>query len=168
MSLPSAGSRKEVVQWLYADPPTSYPKQPILLPNYYAASCAIYQLWKPTPVQMNLPLLCLEVSEEIWYASTWGPLHPLTHLYQLFAPTQYGADVPPTFLKASEWSQTVASATLIEYAVAAHGPEKLPALVVGLGQTTRWEPLLASVYGVSVAEFEAGWQAYLVEHYYTQ
>jgi hypothetical protein len=59
----------------------------------------------------------------------------------------------------------VALATLIEYAVATYGLERLPVLVAGLGQYESWETLLPAGFGVSAAEFEAGWQAYLVAHY---
>jgi len=161
---PFADAREEIVQWLYADPPTSYPTLPILLPDSYAASCAIYQLREPSPLQMNLPLLCLEVSEETWYATTWRPHRPLTDLDQLITPALYGVNTPP-FQATSEWAQTVALATVIEYAVATYGEESLPALVAALEQSTSWESLLASVYDVSVAEFEEGWQAYLAAWY---
>jgi hypothetical protein len=38
-------------------------------------------------------------------------------------------------------------------------------LVAGLGQYESWDTLLLAVYGISAAEFEAGWQAYLAAHY---
>jgi hypothetical protein len=56
-------------------------------------------------------------------------------------------------------------ATLIEYAVATYGREHLAALMAGLGQYESWDTLLPGVFGVSAAEFEAGWQAYLTAHY---
>jgi hypothetical protein len=59
----------------------------------------------------------------------------------------------------------VALATLIEYAVATYGRERLPVLVAGLGQYENWDSLLSAVYGVSPAEFEAGWQAHLAARY---
>jgi hypothetical protein len=59
----------------------------------------------------------------------------------------------------------VALATLIEYAVATYGRDRLPVLMAGLGQSESWDTLLPAVYGVSSAEFEAGWQAYLADHY---
>lgn len=55
--------------------------------------------------------------------------------------------------------------TLLEYAVDANGRERLPRLVTDLGQYESWETLIPAVYDVSSAEFEAGWQAYLVTHY---
>jgi hypothetical protein len=54
---------------------------------------------------------------------------------------------------------------LIDYAVTTYGREQLPMLVAGLGHYDRWETLIPAVYGVSAAEFEAGWQAYLLAHY---
>lgn len=54
---------------------------------------------------------------------------------------------------------------LIEYAVTTYGRERLPALVAGLGRYEGWKTLIPTVYGVSSAEFEAGWQAYLAAQY---
>lgn len=56
-------------------------------------------------------------------------------------------------------------ATLIEYAVAAYGRERLPVLLAGLGQYESWETLLPAIYGVTPGAFETGWQAYLAAHY---
>jgi hypothetical protein len=70
-------------------------------------------------------------------------------------------DPPP----ASHPGRTVALATLIEYAVAAYGRDRLPALVAGLGQYESWDTLLPAVFGVSATEFEAGWQAHLAARY---
>ncbi len=57
------------------------------------------------------------------------------------------------------------SRALIEYAVITYGRERRPELVAGLGQHDSWGTLIPAVYGVSAAEFEAGWQAYLTAHY---
>jgi hypothetical protein len=62
-------------------------------------------------------------------------------------------------------SEAVVLATLIDYAVTAYGRERLPALVGGLGQYESWDALIPAVFGVSSAEFETGWQAYLDTHY---
>ena len=59
----------------------------------------------------------------------------------------------------------MALATLIKYAVAVYGQDRLPTLLAGLGLHAGWATLLPAVYGVSPGEFEAGWQAYLAEHY---
>jgi hypothetical protein len=49
--------------------------------------------------------------------------------------------------------------------VTTYGRERLPVLIAGLGQYDTWETLLLAVFGVSAAEFEAGWRTYLVNHY---
>lgn len=51
--------------------------------------------------------------------------------------------------------------TLVEYAVSAYGGEHLPALLDGMRRFATWDDLIPAVYGVSAAEFEAGWQDYL-------
>ncbi|HMN29643.1 MAG TPA: hypothetical protein PKE45_15950, partial [Caldilineaceae bacterium] len=75
------------------------------------------------------------------------------------------AVVRQPFPAAAQPGKTVALATLIEYAVTTYGRERLPALVAGLGQYDSWETLVPAVFGVSVAQFERGWQLYLSEHY---
>jgi hypothetical protein len=54
-----------------------------------------------------------------------------------------------------------AALSVVEYALDIYGPNRLPALVAGLGVYDTWEELIPAVFGVPVAEFEAGWQVYL-------
>ena len=61
--------------------------------------------------------------------------------------------------------QTVALATLIEYAMVTYGQDRLPALLAGLGKHEGWETLIPAVFNVSAADFEAGWQIYLAARY---
>jgi hypothetical protein len=56
-------------------------------------------------------------------------------------------------------------ATLIEYAVATYGRERLPVLVASLRQHHTWETLVPTVFDVSATEFEAGWQVHLAARY---
>jgi hypothetical protein len=43
--------------------------------------------------------------------------------------------------------------------------KKMPALVAGAGQYDTWDTLMLAVFGVSTAEFETGWHAYLDTYY---
>jgi hypothetical protein len=166
LDLPLAAWREDIVQWLYVDLPALGPGQPGVLPAHYEALCAAHMLWLPSPVQLDIPLVCTELDEKNWSYPSWVPREPLLRLDQLIlwvSPEEYirhfGAiDIPHP-------GQTVALATLIEYAVATYGRDRLPALVAGLGQHESWDTLLPAVFGVSPAEFEAGWQAYLAAHY---
>lgn len=51
--------------------------------------------------------------------------------------------------------------SVIAYAVATYGQERLPVLLKALGAHTTWKTLIPAVFGVPAAQFEAGWQAYL-------
>jgi hypothetical protein len=62
-------------------------------------------------------------------------------------------------------ASAVALATVMEYVVAVHGPEHIPLLVASLNQHAHTATLIPDVFGVSAAEFEAGWQDYLAGHY---
>lgn len=111
---------------------------------------------------MHIPLLCTEWKWEN------ANLRPCRHAAPPTRPEEPALSVSAAWgvgQRSSHPGQTVAVATLIEYAVATYGRERLPAFVAGLGQYERWEMLIPAVYGVSAAEFEAGWQAYLTAQY---
>lgn len=166
--LPLAPWRTEIVPWLYVDLPRAGVGQTFVLPKHYAALCAAHQLWLRSPAELNLPLFCTSPAWEGQRFSLALMHHPPTRLEQLTVPRRPGADAAdPSGLHAvpEHPGQTVALATLVEYAVATYGQQQLPALLAGLGHYDRWETLIPAVYGVSSAHFEAGWQAYLAAHY---
>jgi hypothetical protein len=117
-------------------------------------------------MQIDIPLLCAEPQAEARNVFWLRFRAPLTHLDLLAL-----AMSPDTYIGQSSASyvphpgQTVALATLIDYAVATYGRERLPALVAGLGRYDSWGNLIPVVYGISASEFERGWQAYLAARY---
>jgi hypothetical protein len=161
MDLPLALWREEIVRWIYLDRPGDGSAQTVVLPRQYEALCASHALWMEAPTMLGIPLLCNRLDWQAWYTGAWGPRHPPARLDQLAvpAPAGYAQEGTPV------WSQTVALATLIEYAVTTYGRERLPALVAGIGQHKRWETLIPAVFSVSADEFETGWQAHLAAHY---
>lgn len=166
LDLPLATWRTEVVRWVYAAEPAIPPGQPLALPVHYEELCAAHTRWMSAPVQLGIPLLCTEVDWKNRYFAAWGPHDPPMRLNQLAmstSPNEYIGQAASSYV--SHPGQTVALATLIDYAVATYGRERLPALVAGLGQYDRWDTLIPAVYGVSASEFEQGWQKYLVAHY---
>jgi hypothetical protein len=161
LDLPLAAWREDIVQWLYVDLPALEPGQSYVLPERYAALCAAHKLWLPDPFQLNIPLLCGRPTWEAQFLRMGRALP--TRLEELVSrPLAESLFDPPP---ASHPGRTVALATLIEYAAATYGRERLPVLVASLGQYDSWDTLLPAVYGVSPAEFEAGWRAYLGNHY---
>jgi hypothetical protein len=55
--------------------------------------------------------------------------------------------------------------SVVAYAVDTYGVEKLPALVRSLTQHGSWAVIAPQVFDVSMVEFEAGWNRYVVKHY---
>lgn len=165
-SLPLSIWRDDVVRWLYLAVPTAQPGQTVKLPERYDLLCAAHKLWLPSPLQINIPLVCAE-AWEAWYGNGWYATTPLTRL-ERFTRTVY-ADENLDQASRMNWSyhpgQTVALATLIDYATVTYGRDRLPVLLATLGRAQSWATLLPVVYGISAAEFEAGWQAYLVDRY---
>jgi hypothetical protein len=163
LDMPLAIWRKEVVKWVYHDLSFSLAGQPVVLPDHYTELCAAHKLWMPHPLALNIPLGCTKLDWGGWYWAQWGPRASPTRLDRFFMPQPNAWAMQP--FPVSHPGQTVALATLVEYAVATYGRERLPALVAGLGQHERWETLIPAVFGVTAAEFEAGWQAHLAAHY---
>ncbi|MCL4860485.1 MAG: hypothetical protein KJZ93_13805 [Caldilineaceae bacterium] len=161
LDLPLAVWREEVVHWLYVDLPAAAPGATVVVPKRYQALCDAHKLWMSSPVQIEIPLLCLDWEWERLFFAFWSLRDPFTRLDQLAAPV-HDFDSPET---KHHRGRSVALATLIEYAVAAYGRERLPVLVAGLEEHENWETLLPAVFGVSASEFEAGWQNYLASRY---
>jgi hypothetical protein len=166
LNLPLAVWRKELMQWIYADMPANNQMDLRVLPENYLALCATHKLWMPSPTQLDIPLLCNDLDQTQWDYYSQGSLDPLIHLNQLDVPVAEDRDgYQHHIIQHSRPGKAIAAATLIEYAVATYGREHLPALVASLSQHNNWETLIPAVYGVSAADFEAGWQAYLSAHY---
>jgi hypothetical protein len=94
---------------------------------------------------------------------TWQAAHPRPEL-AWFGPSS--AACSTSLLHSKEGAGLAdagASISIVDYAVAVYGHERLPSLIDGMGRTETWEYLIPAVYGVSATEFEAGWQAYLVK-----
>lgn len=164
MALPLSAWRDEVVKWIYHDRPTTT----LRLPAHYPALCTAHKLWMSSPVQIHIPLRCVDQAHEEAYStflkiSRWYSLDPPTRLKQLALPVR--ADAYPEGVtvprQADNTDQPIALAMLMDYAVVTYGRERLPVLVASLGQHTTWDTLLLAVFGVSAAEFETGWQAHL-------
>lgn len=167
LKLPLAPWGQDLVKWLYLDLPTTQSGRPVVLPDHYVELCAAHQLWLTSPAQVNIPLSCGKQSWEAWYLAQWTPYHPPTRLSQLAVPVaaDHYAEMLRPGSALNDRGYAVALATLLDYAVAAYGRERLPLLLTGLGHYESWDTLLPAVYGVAPAQFEAGWQAYLAAHY---
>ncbi|MCE7983435.1 MAG: hypothetical protein DYG89_19865 [Caldilinea sp. CFX5] len=165
LNLPLTHWRKEIVTWYYGNLFQPEPAHAMRLPVHYSELCAAHLRWLSSPLQIHIPLFCNELDKDLKGKSCSHSL-PL-RLADLAAPIS-----TPSYVEMSSRTSVIdhcddaiAWATLVEYAVATYGRDRLPALVAGLGQFESWETLLPAVYGVSAAEFETGWQTYLATHY---
>jgi hypothetical protein len=167
LDLPLSVWREDVVKWIYLDLPTTRSGEAIVLAERYTAFCTAHKLWMPSPLLIDIPLVCADLVWEDGYWLPWSAYDSPIRLSQLAAPMPLAESIEQLAQAsyASHPGQTVALATLIEYAVTTYGRELLPELVAGLGQYESWETLLPAVFGVSTSEFEAGWQAYLAARY---
>jgi hypothetical protein len=113
-----------------------------------------------TPLYLFLPFVCdaqVElnglIQEWLWRRPRRGDdALPLTARYIETADSLYS-------------TRAVVLATMVEYAAATYGPERIPRLLAALERHGRWATLVVEVFGVSAEQFEAGWAAYLAAHY---
>jgi hypothetical protein len=158
--LPLAAWRKPVVRWVFS-PEEALPAGDI--PTFAPALCAMHRLWMGWPYQISIPMICDLQGQAVpadfwWHMPRWESLD----LADLVAPDSEFEMMQSAL---SRLGTGVALATVVEYAAAAYGPERIPLFVASLNRHASWETLVPAVFGVSLEEFEAGWQAYLAEHY---
>ncbi len=78
--------------------------------------------------------------------------------------------VPPPLVDPEEtqvtgWQQNVVAKTITDYMIATYGRGSLARLLDGMHQHDSWQSLIPAVFGISMEEFESGWQAYLAAQY---
>ena len=156
LDLPLAVWRKPVVQWALADSAETTPIEP----QFRLELCALHRLWMISPLELNIPIVCGQFAWQRGY----GPPSQLRQLGPLVPSSDYsgviGVSGNPVYP-----GYAVLLATVVEYAAAAYGPDSVPTLVASLGEHASWQTLLPAVFGVSAADFEAGWHTCLAEQY---
>jgi len=163
LDLPLARWRPEIIHWLYQELPATTAQQTFVLPMHYAEMCAEHRLWVESPLYIQIPFVCVPGAWERDYWAAWQYRSALTELADIALWLDYSAQHSPEL---HHPGTTVALATILDYAVVTYGAERLPALLASVNQYNRWdEELIRTVYGVSYAEFEQGWQAYMAEEY---
>lgn len=62
-------------------------------------------------------------------------------------------------------SRYLLAESMVSYALTTYGIDRLPVLLQGFSFYSTWKALIPHVFDVSMEEFEAGWQVYVLETY---
>jgi hypothetical protein len=143
---PLSTGHEEIIRWLYAN--GKNPGAAKALPDGYERLCRVYRIWQISPRDLYLPLACRPSDQH----PAHFPALPATWLQ-------------PQSESESEFAIAVMNETLIEYIVATYGRDQLPALLTATGSYSDKVTLIHALFGISAADFEAGWQNYLEAHY---
>jgi hypothetical protein len=155
--------QKDVLRWLYYNAQTLPPSRQ-QMPASYEQICRSYWTWNLSPAEVYSPIPCSEESDQP--SSSAFPQFPL-HLYELLSDTPYEehsvyvAPAPVSVVK------VVAMASVVDYVVTTYDRALLARWVAALGDHTSWDSLVPEIFGISAADFEAGWLAYLEGNYGT-
>lgn len=147
--------RDDVVRWLYGDVASDADESEAELPARYRELCAAHGIWMMTPATIGVPLRCDSSDSGPYFREVTVPGLRRYSLIGL-KETEHFYDIRITQL-----GKPIQMFTVVDYAVTAYGRERLPDLVAALGRHDRWETLVPAVYGVSLDEFERGWQQHV-------
>ncbi len=161
--LVQADYRREVVLWLYANGPDG---PQAALTNYWEF-CKLFCAWEiVAPV---VPITFYRATDRV--PSSFY-LRPATALRQLTMGLdrkllEYVASPNPVTdgSYASRLARPIAVATLLEYTTHTYGQASVLALLQAAKEGESWRGAVPHLFGVSVADFEAGWWAWLAEEY---
>lgn len=166
--LPLAVWRKPLVEWLLTTPKAA---QPIghNVPAFAKELCLHHRLWMLSPVDIAVPILCWEryAGDEkvtVWPSrKTIAELSPGAIIYSSVVST----DNMHTWQSVADWRESYAIilATVFEYVATSYGSEQIPLLLAAIPEHEDSDTLIPAVFSVSLAEFEEGWRAFLIERY---
>ncbi len=154
--LPLAALRQPLVQWIYANDK----RGTRAIPQYNGDLCDRHRLWKDAPLVIQSPLFCGEAEPGDPY-QLWRYLY--SHPWQLNDRSIFSLATPsdPTADPAAE----IGLATVLEYAAATYGSASIATLIAYTPNHSSWKTIIRATFGVSLADFEEGWQSYLRQKY---
>lgn len=161
--LPLARWKPLLVRWIYVTLPAQTTTEYLPLPADYAALCAAHQLWMDYPVQLQIPLLCQGMDESPRRLSYSMIRQAPNRLPPLDLPIYPDEEVDAAGQRTvpRHPGYAIAVATLIDYVHQRYGGVYVPQLVAAWGGGTTWEVLVPTLFGITAAEFERDWQAFL-------
>ena len=135
--------------------------------NFAASICTAYRIWLEKPTDLQIPITCGPPSPSC--PPCLLPAEPPLLTVTTWMEPWGGSSGLLTIMGASGYSshpgQVVVLATLVDYLAITYGPEHLPVLLAEVNRHSTWDTLLPAAYGISVAEVQAGWCAYLSDRY---
>jgi hypothetical protein len=165
--LPLAAWREPVVQWVLGGGQAAGSAVITGAPDFTSELCAQHLLWLFSPLEVGIPIACWRQVTPHGDVVTWQYLYPGNvelHLPPMGAERGL-VDSTRMPIESINLAATIALATVMEYAADTYGHERIHLLLTEAGRQEGWATLIPAVFGVSADEFEAGWRAYLAEHY---
>lgn len=162
--LPLARWRPALVQWIYVALPTTATVDKLPLPADYPAFCAAHALWMAYPAQLHIPLLCTGMDESprrLSYSLVKLAPRSLPPLDSPIYPDEESDGAGRTTATRHP-GYVIAVATVVDYVSKTYGQAYVPRLVAGWGSAATWDELTPALFGVPAAEFERGWQQFLM------
>ena len=132
-----------------------------------------------SPLDIGIPITCWQQNESDMKVLAWRYVYP--HIQKVTLPPIAETPAKTQEHVESSWQTTplswqvrqiseptageVVLATMIEYVTKAFGRDRLPTLLTALPEYQNWEELIPAVFGMTLVEFEDGWNDFLTERY---
>lgn len=148
-----------IVGWHYQNASHSPQRLPVSFPE----RCELINSWQI--VFSTVPLFFYCSMEPAVVLSTYSrppislarlPISQPQYMYSVDVSGESGSDLQ---------GQAIAFATLLEYAAHTYGSGSVAALLRAAREGKHWSTAAPESFGLSAAEFEAGWRAWLAETY---
>lgn len=161
--------QKPLVSWIFREPNNNPEIERSQFVAFAEGLCLYHNLWMRAPTEVGIPVLCVKLHRLETIYINWQYHHalrglsiaPLLYSSNRFRNDSGWADVPPI---APAYAPVVL-ATAFEYIATTYGRERIPALLEAIPAHQEAATLIPAVFGVSVADFDQGWQDFLVQHY---
>ena len=160
--LPLAHWRKPLVWWIFDNGDLHSAHDNFAVTPFAQALCLQHSLWMHSPLELGVPIICWQperaegkINARHYSRSIEGlSLAPL--IYKS-SPTDYSSTWQPVL----PGYAAIELATAFEYIAATYGSEQIPGLLAEVPAHMQVETLIPAVFGVSLTDFDRGWQPFL-------
>ncbi len=159
-----------LVQWVLEGSSEADVRRAHGVPDFARDLCAHHSIWMPSPLEVDVPILCWQRSDGEPQLATWPYYDTIASLSLdslLYSEIGSQDDTPLSGnVRLREPGPfAIVMATVFEYVAATYGRGMIFPFLAAIPKHEQAETLIPAVFGVPLASFTAGWHEFLNERY---